>query len=216
MQVDEKEPIGDYKLPPIPGIIVIPGNIGFLHQYFSALLMVTNGALQSGLTIKDLTATIKFPAGADLVPGTDENPGDDPLRMARGANGYFPQDHDVINAGPDGKIGTADDISFMHPAESGQADFTIEGLKEGTHAMNFDITATLEGLPIGPVTIKGKASGAVLVRNPDFTLTFGHPQTVRSGEEYDLFITITNTSKAIANLVSAYLDPRALVRAPCS
>jgi len=37
----------------------------------------------------------------------------------------------------------------MHPAESGQSDFTIEGLKEGTHPLNFDIKATLEGLPVG-------------------------------------------------------------------
>ena len=116
----------------------------------------------------------------------------------------------VYNAGPDGKTGTADDISFMHPSENGQADFTIEGLKEGTHALDFDIHATLEGLPVGPIKITGKASGAVLVRNPSFTLTFGHPQTVRSGEEYDLFITITNTSKTMANLVSVYLDQRAL------
>jgi hypothetical protein len=41
-------------LPPIPGIIVIPNNIGFLNQYFSALLMVTNGAPgQSNLTVRD-------------------------------------------------------------------------------------------------------------------------------------------------------------------
>lgn len=212
MTVDEKDPSGgSIQLPPIPGVVVIPGNIGFLHQFFSALVMVSNGAnIQSGLTIKDVTATIKVPTGADLIAGTDETPGDDPIRMAKGANGFFARTLTVFNAGPDGKSGTTDDISFMHPTESGQADFTVEGLREGTHQLNFDIKATLEGLPIGPITITGKATGAVLVRNPDFTLTFGHPQTVRSGEEYDLFITVTNTSKATANLVSIYLDPRAL------
>lgn len=46
-------------LPPIPGVIIIPNNIGFLHQYFSALLMVTNGAPgQSSLEVNDLKATI--------------------------------------------------------------------------------------------------------------------------------------------------------------
>jgi len=211
MRVEEQEGVPTIQLPPIPGVVVIPGNIGFLHQFFSALVLVSNGAnIQSGLTIKDVIATIKFPSGADLIPGTDQTPGDDPVRMAKNADGYFPRTQTVFNAGPDGKMGTPDDISFMHPTESGQADFTIEGLKEGTHQLNFDIKATLEGLPIGPVTITGKAMGAVLVRNPDFTLTFGHPQTVRSGEEYDLFITVTNTSQVIANLVSVYLDPRAL------
>ena len=198
-------------LPPIPGIVVIPGNIGFLHQYFSALVMVTNGAPgQSDLIVKDLRATIILPAGEDRAAGTDADPGDDPLRMARGAEGYFPRIMDVLHAGPDGKYGTSDDISRLYPAETGQSDFTIEGLKEGTHKIDFEITATLEGLPIGPVVIKGRATGAVLVRNPDFTVTLGHPATVRSGEEYDLFVTITNTSKSVANLVSVHLDPRAL------
>ena len=101
MQVDEKEPIGNYTLPPIPGIVVIPGNIGFLHQYFSALVMVTNGAnLQSGLTIKDVTATVKFPAGADMVAGTDETPGDDPVRMAKRRRRLLPAHHDRIQCRP--------------------------------------------------------------------------------------------------------------------
>ncbi|HLE41960.1 MAG TPA: hypothetical protein VI956_10675, partial [Nitrospirota bacterium] len=202
---------GGPALPPIPGIVVIPGNIGFLHQYFSALTIVSNGAPgMSGLVVKDLQARIILPSGDDKAAGTDDKPIDDPLRMAMGADGYFPRVMPVVNAGPDGKIGTADDISMLYPAESGQADFTIEGLKEGTHKIDFEITATLEGLPIGPISLKGKATGAVLVRNPDFSVTLGHPATVRSGEQYDLFVTISNTSLAIANLVSVHLDPRAL------
>ncbi len=203
--------LGGYALPPIPGVIIIPNNIGFLNQYFSALLMVTNGAPgASNLVVKDLKGTIIMPVGEDQTPGTDAAPGDDPLRMAKGADAYFPRTAAVINAGPDGKIGTSDDTGLLRPAESGQADFTIEGRREGTHKIDFNISATLEGLPIGPITITGKATGAVLVRNPDFSITLGHPATVRAGEEYDLFITITNTSKSIANLVSTHMDPRAL------
>ncbi len=126
--------------------------------------MVTNGAPSaSGLVVKNLTATVGLPAGEDQNSGTDETPGDDPLRMARGASGFFPRTMPVLNAGPDGKAGTADDVSLLNPGETGQADATIEGLKEGTHKIDFDINATLEGLPIGPIGIKGKASGAVLV-----------------------------------------------------
>lgn len=211
LEVEDKEVAAKYVLPPIPGVVVIPGNIGFLHQYFSALAMVTNGApLQSGLTIRDVSAAISFPLGEDKIAGSDEAPGDDPLRMAKGGSGYFPRAMDVANSGPDGKPGTTDDIGSMKPGESGQADFTIEGLKEGTHRVDFDITATLDGLPIGPVTIKGKASGAVLVRNADFSVTFGHPATVRAGEAYDLFVTVTNTGKSLANLLTVSLDPRAI------
>ncbi|MFA7402346.1 MAG: Ig-like domain-containing protein, partial [Pelobacteraceae bacterium] len=198
-------------LPSIPGVIVIPGNIGFLHQYFSALAIITNGApKQSDLIIKDVKVKIILPLGEDLEPGTDAAPNDDPLRMAKGENGFFPREMTALNPGPDGKSGTLDDISSLKPSESGQADFTIEGLKEGTHKLDFEITATLEGLPIGPVTLKGKATGAVLVRNPDFAITMGHPATVRSGEAYDLFITVSNTGKSVANLISVHLDQRAL------
>jgi hypothetical protein len=145
-------------LPPIPGIIIIPNNIGFLHQYFSALLMVTNGApAQSSLVVKNLSATITLPSGEDQVPGTDANPGDDPLRMARVTLGYFPRTMAVMNAGADGKYGTGDDVSLINPNESAEADFTIEGLKEGTHKIDFVINATLEGLPVGPIAIVGKA-----------------------------------------------------------
>ena len=211
MEVLDKEVTAKYTLPPISGVMIIPGNIGFLHQYFSAMMLVANGApLQSNLVIKDVQTKILFPAGEDLVPGSDAFPGDDPLRMAKGVVDYFPQIMSVMNAGPDGKNGTSDDVGSLRPAESGQADFTIEGLQEGTHKLDFEITATLEGLPIGPVTLKGKASGAVLVRNPDFAITLGHPATVRAGEQYDLFVTVSNTGKGVANLVSVGLDPRAL------
>jgi hypothetical protein len=202
---------GSVGVPPISGILVIPGNIGFLHQYFSAMAIVTNGAPgQSNLVVKDLQARLILPEGEDLTAGTDDLPGDDPIRMAKGADGFFPRQLPIMHPGADGSFGTSDDFSQLFPAETGQADFTIEGLKEGTHKLDFEITATLEGLPIGPVPLTGHATGAVLVRNPDFSVTMGHPDTVRSGELYDLFVTITNTGKSIANLVSVNLDPRAL------
>ncbi len=57
-----------------------------------------------------------------------------------------------------------------------------------------EITGTLHGLPIGPVPIRGRAAGAVLVRNPKFTLTFTHPEVVSAGEPYTLDVTVTNTA----------------------
>ena len=59
--------------------------------------------------------------------------------------------------------------------------------------MDLDLTATLYGLVAGPVQIKGKAAGSVLVRNPSFSITFSHPSTVRVGEPYTASITVLNT-----------------------
>ena len=57
------------------------------------------------------------------------------------------------------------------------------------------------------MTVRGRAAGAVLVRNPTFTLTFTHPEIVTAGEPYTLDVTVTNTSASPANLVSLTLYP---------
>jgi hypothetical protein len=70
------------------------------------------------------------------------------------------------------------------------------------------ISGTLNGLPVGPVAITGRAAGSVLVRNPTFALTFTHPEVITAGEPYTLDVTITNTSASPANFVSVSLYPR--------
>lgn len=197
------------EFPPIAGIIVIPGNIGFLHQFFEVNLIVTNGApAQSNLKIENLQARIVLPTGEDKAAGTDDAPGDDPLRVAKTSSGTMGRLLPVIVPGPDGKFGTSDDLTYLNAQETGQAGFIVEGLKEGTFPVDFEITATLLGLPKGPVNIKGAASGTVLVRNPNFSINLSHPNTVRAGTSYTLFATIKNTSDVPANLVSISLDPR--------
>ena len=48
--------------PPITGLLVIPGNIAFLNQFFSVLLMVTNAAPDgTPLVLRDVKATIALP-----------------------------------------------------------------------------------------------------------------------------------------------------------
>jgi hypothetical protein len=61
--IKPKEPLDEtIELPPIPGIVVFPGNIGFLHQYFSAMVIVTSGAPgASNLVVRDLKAKVLFP-----------------------------------------------------------------------------------------------------------------------------------------------------------
>lgn len=208
--LDEGEEPG-FEIPPITGLVVIPGNVAFLNQFFSVMLMVTNVAPDgTPLTVRGVTSTISLPPGLDRQPGTYDQPGDDPLRLARiegvGQQPTLP----VVQVGPDGKLGTADDLPFLAPQKMGQAEFLVEGLKEGGHTFDLQIRGTLEGLPSGPVEVEGLAAGAVFVRNPSFSVSLAHPRTIRAGEKYDLYATVTNTSKSVGNLVSVSLDPFAI------
>ena len=201
LRLDEAASSGSLVMPPIPGVIVIPGDIGFLNQFFSVTLMVGNVApAGSGLDVRNLRAAISLPAGVDRVVGSN----DDPLRLARTAAGIAPE-QPVLQPGPDGQIGTADDLLVLSPGQTGSAEFLVEGLREGTHVIEMELSGTLEGLPVGPVPVRGRAAGAVLVRNPTFTLTFTHPDVVNAGEPYTLDVTVTNTSDSPANFVSLNL-----------
>jgi hypothetical protein len=197
-------------VPPIPGIIVIPGDIGFLNQVFNVSLLVGNVApAASGLVVSALSAELLLPAGHDGVA----NSPDDPLRMGRTAAGDVPRVQLVVQAGGDGRVGTADDIATLGPGDTGAAEYLVEGRREGTHALEMAMTGTLSGLPIGPVQISGRATGAVLVRNPAFTLTLTHPEIVNAGELYTLDVTATNTSESPANFVTINLFQQNVVGA---
>jgi hypothetical protein len=201
------------QIPPIPALMVIPGNIGFLNQFFSVQLFTENAAPgDSGLSVINVQGELVLPKGDDQVAATTfEEPGDDPLRYARvGAAREIQRIRPVTRAGPDGEFGTADDIARLNPGEAGQAEFLVEGLREGLHLMEVKLTADLEGLAAGIVKITGKAAGSVLVRNPNFSLAFSHPRTVRAGEPYEASVTILNTSLVPANRVRVTLPKSSL------
>src|SRR5207249_10256338 len=122
----------------------------------------------------------------------------------------MPRNQPVSQPGPDGKLGTADDLLYVAPGQSGDAEFLVEGRLEGTHQVQIKISGTLDGLPIGPVRISGSANGVVEVRNPTFALTLSHPATVTAGEEYDFNVIVTNTSQTPANFVNLSLLPRSI------
>ncbi len=196
-------------IPPIPALMVIPGNIGFLHQFFNVQILTENGAPGgSGLVVSNIQAQLILPPGPDGILSTNySQPGDDPLRMAR----FSPTDLDsttqnVVNPGPDGQLGTGDDINWLSPGQSGEGQFYVEGLQEGLAVMNLNLTAQLYGLANGPVTVKGIAAGSVLVRNPKFSLAFSSPATVRAGEPYQASVTVLNTGVTPANLLSVTLN----------
>ena len=200
-------------IPPIPALMVIPGNIGYLHQFFSVKIFTENGSpLGSGLSVDNVQATLELPLGPDGIPATSyDQPGDDPLRFARiGPNKIIQSVLSVVDPGPDGELGTGDDVSRLQPGQTGQAEFLVEGLQEGLQVMNLDLTADLYGLANGVVQIKGKAAGSVLVRNPKFSITFTHPRTVRTGEPYTAGITVLNTGSTPANLVQVSLNKNSI------
>jgi 5-hydroxyisourate hydrolase-like protein (transthyretin family)/protocatechuate 3,4-dioxygenase beta subunit len=185
--------------PPLSGFVVIPGQIAFLHQFFEAQLVVLQNAPQgTPLVVRDLKAKILLPTGKDQAGGTDDLPGDDPLRIAR------QKEKETTRALPILKLGTPQNA--LAAQERGQALFLIEGLAEGTHDILFEITGILDGLPGGPVPVAATAAGSVLVRNPIFTMTLSHPSAVRSGQEYALYAVVTNTGVAPANQVSVRLN----------
>jgi len=194
------------QIPPIPALMVIPGNIGFLNQFFSVMIFTENSAPRdSGLSVNSLTAELILPPGPDQVSGTNESPGDDPLRMAR-VNGEVRAIVPVRQVGPDGVSGTADDVDRLRAGNTGQGELLVEGLQEGLHVMELALKGRLDGLAAGSVEITGKAAGSILVRNPKFSMAFVHPRTVRSGEPYEAAVTILNTSSTVANLVSVELN----------
>lgn len=200
-------------IPPIPALMVIPGNIGYLHQFFSVNIFTENGApLSSGLSVDNVKATLQLPPGPDGIVSTNyDQPGDDPLRFARiGPDKIIQSTQQVVNPGPDGQLGTGDDVSRLQPGETGQAEFLVEGLQEGLQVMNLDLTADLYGLVGGVVQVKGKAAGSVLVRNPTFSLTFTHPDTVRVSEPYTASITVLNTGVSPANFVQVTLNKNSI------
>ena len=72
-----------------------------------------------------------------------------------------------------------------------QAEFLVEGRREGTHRVDFDISGDLYVPALGKtVAMTGAAAGVVQVRNPTFSIGLAHPKVVREGEEYAVFATV--------------------------
>ncbi len=201
----------ELQVPPIPALVVIPGNIGYLNQFFSVQLYTENASpLGSGLSVHGLEAQLDLPPGPDRIAAAPElscrDAGDDPLRFARvGEAAAIEPVQPVVTPGFDGVLGTPDDGTRLQPGDTGQAEFLVEGCREGLHVMDISLRGRLDGLVAGTVDIEGRASGSVLVRNPNFSLAFTHPRTIRTGEPYTASVTLLNTSFTAANLVSVTL-----------
>lgn len=187
-------------------LIVIPGSIGYLNQFFKVNLVIFNALSDdSPFVIKNLKATVKLPVGMDGAPGTLDASGDDPLRLVSGGMGNPSYMKAILGPNEQGTVGYGPDQ--LSGGQSGMATFFLEGLKEGAHAIDFDIQGEFDGGGLErPISLVGFAQGKVLVRNPTFNLVLVHPDVVRKGETYLLETRLTNTSGALANGVSLSLD----------
>jgi large repetitive protein len=181
----------------IPSVLVIPGNVGYLKQFFSAQLYVTNDTpAEANLVVDNVSGTINLPPGpSGVIGGSDE-----PLGLP------------TLNSGPEAITMpiVLNGASTLDAGQTGQAQWTIVANSEGFYTVNFGINATLEGLPTGPVNLTGSANGGVLVRNPYFNMTFTVPGVVRSGEDFNVYATVTNISQAPANDLTVAIDAASL------
>lgn len=188
----------------INGLMIIPGNIAFLNQFFSVLVVATNIAPDgSGIFLENTQATIALPFGDDAI--YDGGEGDDPLRVAE----TDPQGIQTTLA-----LLADDGEDNLRPQQSVAAEFLVEGLREGTHVVQFEIQGDLVTPGFEQATpLLGVATGVVQVRNPTFAISLSHPEVVRQAESYRLFAVVTNTSTSPANYFRLSLDANGLMGA---
>jgi len=178
-------------LPPefsMVGMILFPTEISLLHQYFSVVLSVQNGAPEGDdLVVQDLMARINLPPGLRL--GETDPP---------------------TLLGAPAPVRTAEGEDRIEAQEQGNAEFLIEGAEAGTYVVRFDMEGLLEGLPGGVQRVTGEAKGAVMVHDPYLSVRVAHPQTVREDIGYTVYFTVTNLGNAPVNNISIALPPAAL------
>jgi hypothetical protein len=170
---------------PVYGVIVLPGTVTYLNQFFDASLLVANGApAGSGAELRNLRAAIRLP-------------GDNALRLAR--------TEPPVSPGQDLPVLTENGSQSLGAGEKGKVSWTVEGLKAGTHSVFMDLQADLHRPGQEPMPVSSRSQAAVEVVDARFHLTFSHPDVVREGESYTLFVTVANESLAAQNLITVEL-----------
>lgn len=177
----------------VPGVILFPTDVSLLNQFFSVVLLAKNDAPAGDvLTIRDLTARVVVPPGLRLAETVPPAPLGVPIPL------HVP--------GPDGELGTADDLTFLVAQAQAELETVVEGRQEGTHIVEFQLEGVLEGLPGGRIErVAGTARGAVLVRDAQLGVTISHPDVVRADEVYPLRLTVANLGAAPVNSLTLRL-----------
>jgi len=178
---------------PLFGAIVIPGNVSYLNQFFEARVIVANGAPQgSDARLGQVQASLRLPPyNALRVVASDPS----------------------VAPGQAVPVVKANGGRLLFPGDQGSAAWTVEGLTAGTHTLQMDITASLERPGRDSFPLLSRIQAAVEVVDARFNLTFSHPDVVREGEAYSLFVTVTNLSRATQNLITVDLDEQRITGA---
>ncbi len=170
---------------PLYGAIVIPGNVSFLNQFFDARLIVANGAPNgSNATLQNVTGALRLPTDGSLRIAATTPP---------------------VSVGQKLPLTKANGSGVVGPGEQGTAGWTVEGLVAGTQTLRMEIAADLVRPGHLTLPLVGSVQAAVEVVDARFNLTFNHPDVVREGEAYSLYVTVTNLSRAAQNLVTVEL-----------
>ena len=169
---------GDPTPPPIPGVIIIEGNIKSLKEFFNVRLLLLN---TSGIfTLSDVMAEIELPEGmlSNILP-------------ADGINSFG----DIL-PGENGEPGQK------------EQEFIIRGDGIGIHDVSVSFAGTVTGPGItAPIAFNGSAVTEVEVKGPPtFLVAVTHPEEVTEGETYELMVDITNTGQLTAMYASLELS----------
>ena len=159
--------------PTIPAALVIPNNLAVLHQFFAVTLMVTNGAPEgSSVVLDSVNALIKTPAELRTVKSLP------PVA--------FNQAVPIVDP--------TTGATFLIARAQGSAEWTLEGLKPGTHTLEVEVHATYKSPGQADFPLKGTVRATIVVHDPRFHINFSHPDTVRKGIDYSTYSFITNMS----------------------
>ena len=165
--------------PSIPAALVIPNNLAVLHQFFAVTLMVTNGAPEgTDVTLDSVTAMIRTPTELKIVKSVPAAAFNQPIPVVDASNG----------------------VTFLVAQAKGEVDWTVEGLRPGTHTLEVEVRATYKSPGQVDFPLKGTVRASIVVHDPRFNITFSHPDVVRKGIDYSTYSFITNMS-AVAQTI---------------
>ncbi len=175
--------------------IIIPGDVRLLKQFFDVTAVIINNSespLPELITIEETEAEIKLPNGLAL-----------------------PELFGV----PQPEVLPVGDEGVLQAGEVGQASWVVRGDVTGVYQVTVDASGELYFNPSGgdPQHITTLAatgtSDEFEVVEQTIAMDFNGPSMVRSGQEFDIDIVVTNTSSVPAYFVRMGLDARYMQKA---
>ncbi|HVG22679.1 MAG TPA: carboxypeptidase regulatory-like domain-containing protein, partial [Thermoanaerobaculia bacterium] len=157
----------------LPAALVIPNGFGVLHQFVAVILQVGNTAPEgSNIRLDSITGSIHSPLT---------------MRVAK----QLPA---VAIGQPVPVVDERTGATFLVAGAQGNAEWTLEALKAGTHTVDIDVRATYQKPGQDDFALGGRVSAAIVVSDPRFHVNFSHPDVVRKDDRYTAYAFVTNLS----------------------